>query len=710
MSAIDVLKQWFGYDSFREGQAEMIHSILGGKDVLGIMPTGAGKSLCYQIPALMLSGMALIVSPLISLMRDQVMALKTAGVPAAFINSSLSDVQCAMTMSNAKNGKYKLIYVAPERLLLPAMIDLAQSSEISLIAVDEAHCVSQWGHDFRPSYLDISKFVGRLSKRPVIAAFTATATSRVREDIVDLIQLREPDRLVTSFDRANLFFDVKTPADKYGELIRYLKSHNGNGIVYCSTRKQVERVAEKLKEDGYHAARYHAGLDDEERSRSQDDFLYDRVRIIVATNAFGMGIDKSNVRFVIHYNMPKNVENYYQEAGRAGRDGLPADCILYYARNDLVTAIRLINTSTNNEEIKKNRQLLDYMERYCESDECLRNYILRYFGQDAFDECGYCGHCSGSKHQKDITLDAQKVLSHITRLNRAGNHLLFTHMANILLGRSENFRDLLSFALMKGSTRHYIKAVVNRLVVLGYLAEGRYMTVTERAKDVLFGGVHVTMQGKQTNAPSASCPVRQNDESSRYQFSDEIFLKLKQLRLDIAKDERVPAFVVFSDATLVDMCQKHPKTIAEMLDVSGVGKVKMEKYGERFLNLLRSEQAVKFAGIREQAFSYSVLRDKVEISENLLQISQVADTINAALIRYGKKTINGKKLNDMLEEAGYLISVEGRKKPSHKGREVGIMTIERASDKDSGTQNWFGTQAQKLCVELLIKARGTRQD
>ena len=328
MTPTEVLKQYFGYDEFREGQSELIDALLHNRDALNIMPTGAGKSLCYQIPAMLLPGVTIVISPLISLMRDQVQSLVANGIPAAYINSSLNEAQLERAMANARGGQYKIIYIAPERLLAPTMLELAGHLKISLLAVDEAHCISQWGQDFRPSYLDIPKFVESLPVCPVLAAFTATATPRVREDILAALRLKDPLTLITGFDRPNLYFAVRQPQNKYAVLVQYLKENNGNGIVYCSTRKEVEGVTEMLIADGYAAARYHAGLSDNERSRSQDDFLYDRARVIVATNAFGMGIDKSNVRFVIHYNMPLNVESYYQEAGRAGRDGLPSDCIL----------------------------------------------------------------------------------------------------------------------------------------------------------------------------------------------------------------------------------------------------------------------------------------------------------------------------------------------------------------------------------------------
>jgi ATP-dependent DNA helicase RecQ len=587
----EILKQYFGYDEFREGQFELIEALLNGRDVLSIMPTGAGKSLCYQIPAMLLPGVTIVISPLISLMRDQVQALTAGGVPAAFINSSLKETQWGQAMSNARSGKYKIIYIAPERLLASSMLELVGNLHVNLLAIDEAHCISQWGQDFRPSYLDIPKFVQELSNRPVLAAFTATATPRVREDILVALDLKEPLKLVTGFDRPNLYFEVKQPRDKYSALDKYLKENDGNGIVYCATRKEVESVTERLIEDGFSAARYHAGLSDSERSQSQDDFLHDRVRVIVATNAFGMGIDKSNVRFVIHYNMPQNVESYYQEAGRAGRDGLPSDCLLFYARKDINTALFLINKSENPDEIVRNKKLLNQMERYCETDGCLRRYMLGYFGESAIDDCGNCGNCIGNYDEIDVTVDAQKVLSHIARLNKAGKRFMFTFTTDILLGKSNSFTNLSTFGIMKGTPRHYIRRLISRLTFLGYIRDDNgQLSITREANDVLVGGTIVTMRGAKPAASRKAERARKQAQMHEYPISGSLFIKLKELRLAIAREEKVPAFVVFSDATLVDMCKKHPRTENEMLSVSGVGSIKMERYGGRFLDVLREEE------------------------------------------------------------------------------------------------------------------------
>ena len=402
-----LMKEHFGYSSFRLAQETLIESLMGGQDVLGIMPTGAGKSMCYQIPALMLPGITLVISPLISLMQDQVRGLKAAGIPGAYLNSSLSYRQYLKALDNARRGMYKIIYVAPERLETQEFLEFALEAEISLLAVDEAHCVSQWGHDFRPSYMGIAPFVEKLKNRPVVAAFTATATPAVKDDIQEHLCLQSPQVCVTGFDRENLFFSVMRPLDKKAALLEFLTQHREeSGIVYCSTRKQVERLTELLREKGFSVARYHAGLDENERREGQTEFVFDRIPIMVATNAFGMGIDKRNVRFVVHYNMPKNMEAYYQEAGRAGRDGAKAECLLLYGAGDVHTAEYLINNSIEDtqdpREAAKRKQIelrkLEDMKGYCFHTGCLRNYILSYFGQEEETPCDNCGTCRAKKN------------------------------------------------------------------------------------------------------------------------------------------------------------------------------------------------------------------------------------------------------------------------------------------------------------------------
>jgi ATP-dependent DNA helicase RecQ len=704
MTPNEILKQYFGYDEFREGQSELINALISGKDVLGIMPTGAGKSLCYQIPSMLLPGVMLVISPLISLMRDQVQALTVNGVPAAFINSSLNDSQYNQVMANSRVGQYKIIYIAPERLLSPSMTELTQILQISMIAVDEAHCISQWGQDFRPNYLDIPKFVQNLSVRPVVAAFTATATPRVREDILKTLGLVNPLVLVTGFDRPNLYFEVKQPKDKYSALIQYLKENDSSGIIYCSTRKEVENVTEKLAADSYSVARYHAGLSEVERSRSQDDFLHDRVKIIVATNAFGMGIDKSNVRFVIHYNMPQNVESYYQEAGRAGRDGLSSDCILFYARKDINTALFLINQSENPDEITRNRQLLNKIEQYCETDSCLRRYMLEYFGERTENDCGNCSSCNGNFDETDVTVDAQKVLSHIGWLNKAGKRFMFTHTADILLGKSDDFTDLSTFGLMKGAPRRYIRQLTNRLTFLGYIHDDGFLSITPKANDVLFKGVSITIRGDRPEVVAKKERTRIAG-SAMYTFTESLFVKLKELRLAIAKEENVPAFVVFSDAALVDMCQKHPHTTEEFLAVSGVGQVKLERYGERFLQLLCAEERNSEPQETPVILTADVLLQEVEIEDNPLQISRVADNINVVFLKYCKPKISGMKLNNLMTEAGFLETTENGKLPTENGRELGITIIKRNSERGEYMQCLFSAEAQRMCVRLFLNSQ-----
>ncbi|GHU49873.1 DNA helicase RecQ [Clostridia bacterium] len=722
MSATQILKQYFGYDEFREGQSEIIDALISRRDALGVMPTGAGKSLCYQVPSMLLPGVTLVISPLISLMRDQVQALVVSGVPAAYINSSLTDAQYAKVMSNAANGAYKIIYIAPERLLAPSILELAQALTVSLIAVDEAHCISQWGQDFRPSYLDIPRFVNEIPVRPVVAGFTATATPRVREDILKTLELHSPLLVTTGFDRPNLYFDVKRPKDKYAALKDFLKDRDGNGIVYCSTRKEVEAVTEKLVTDGYSAARYHAGLPDLERSRSQDDFLYEKTRIIVATNAFGMGIDKSDVRFVVHYNMPQNVESYYQEAGRAGRDGIPSDCLLFYARKDISTALFLINRSENEEEKSRNRRLLSQMERYCETDGCLRRYILEYFGERVYEDCGNCGNCKGTFLETDATIDAQKILSCILRINKQNRAFGFGVICKVLQGKNDDYiterklYELRTFGAMKGISSAYIRRLFDKLTATGYivLSDDAYRTarLTIEARDVLYNGIAVTIRKdkpKSEKIGKAESSRISKYDSPKYALPEGLFGKLKKLRFEIAKEDGVPAFVVFSDATLVDMCHKHPRTGEEFMQVSGVGQVKLERYGKRFLELLNGEEV---AGEIEEPLSELtpvLFLEKMEISTKLLQISRVADNLNAVLLRYGETQTSGMALNKLFIEHGYIEIVDDSKLPTEKGLEVGITTIERNSQRGHYLQCLFGADAQRLIAEIYSE-RFTNKD
>ncbi|MCL2353914.1 MAG: RecQ family ATP-dependent DNA helicase, partial [Defluviitaleaceae bacterium] len=485
-SALEVLKKYFGYDSFRYSQDALITDIIAGRDVLGIMPTGAGKSICFQVPALLFSGITLVISPLVSLMKDQVNALNQAGIGAANINSTLSEAQIRKAIKNAEDGAYTLVYVAPERLFNRDFLDFCVGADISMVAVDEAHCVSQWGQDFRPSYTTIPDFLKYLRKKPILAAFTATATPRVKEDIVDKLALNNPSVMISGFDRPNLHFDVLrlTPKYKFMALLDFLRSWGQGraGIIYCSTRKEVETVCDRLKKEGYAATRYHAGLGDKERHDNQEDFLHDRARVMVATNAFGMGIDKSNVSFVVHYNMPKDIEAYYQEAGRAGRDGADAKCLLFYSKGDYFTHKFLIEKgNSNGSEIDQdvsqalraaNMKRLNEMEMYCETRQCLRAYILRYFGESPDSHCGNCSNCQGDFKDIDITVDIQKILSCIVRMReRFGVNLV----VDTLLGKRNiktetlNLDKLPTFGIVKDKNQAQLMDIMGFAIGQGFL-------------------------------------------------------------------------------------------------------------------------------------------------------------------------------------------------------------------------------------------------
>ena len=606
MTKYEILKKYFGYDSFREGQEMLVDALLSGQDVLGIMPTGAGKSLCYQIPALLLPGITLVVSPLISLMKDQVSTLNQAGVHAAFLNSSLSAAQYRKALGFAMEGRYKIIYVAPERLLTPEFLYAVQSMEISMISVDEAHCISQWGQDFRPSYLKITEFVDQLPTRPVIGAFTATATKEVREDIEALLSLRDPVRLVTGFDRKNLKFTVQQPKDKFVAVESFLAEHEADcGIIYCLTRKNVEEVCEKLEQKGYSVTRYHAGLSDLERKENQEDFIYDRKQIMVATNAFGMGIDKSNVRYVIHYNMPKNMESYYQEAGRAGRDGEAADCILLYNGQDVRTAEFLIEHSHENDDdsidektrralIERDMERLRQMTFYATTTDCLRRYILNYFGEKAPVCCGHCGNCDTNFEEVDATMDARKILSCVYRLDERRLHFGKTVVAAVLTGsKSEqisrfSLHTLSTYGIMSEQTAVRVRQLIDVLLERGLLIadperrNALFLTKTGNALMRGRGELHIRL-------PREKKPetVRRTEELSA-DVDEKLFEKLRALRTKVAQRAGVPPYVVFSNATLADMAARQPKSEYELLGVRGVGEAKARRYGTEFVDCIRA--------------------------------------------------------------------------------------------------------------------------
>ena len=599
-----ILKSVYGYGAFREGQEDVIGAILDGRDVLGVMPTGAGKSLCYQIPALAMEGCAIVISPLISLMKDQVNALTQAGVPAAFLNSSLSERQTAAALSNARGGKYKIIYVAPERLLTERFLSLAAEMNPSMIAVDEAHCISLWGQDFRPAYLDIQEFIRRLPARPRLCAFTATATERVRADIRRLIGLREPLELVTGFDRPNLYYRVLRPANKREALTELLNGYRGmSGIIYCATRKQVEEICDSLKRDGFRAARYHAGLSDDERRRNQDAFAMDDSGVMVATNAFGMGIDKSDVRFVIHYNMPKDIESYYQEAGRAGRDGERADCVLLYSAQDMITQSFFIDhmgeeSNLSPEDAAKLREQararLIAMQGYCRTDGCLRAYILRYFGEKTAGKCDRCGNCARPAAQIDVTPVALNIVKCVSE---CGQRFGASVVAAVLAGSREErllqyrLDRLNSYGALSQYERASISQLIDRMVEKGFLKrvgdEYPILKLGANARALVDGSMRMkdyslpAVKGETAKKRRAARATKREAEVTTE--SEALFQALRKLRTKIAEEKHVPPYVVLTDAALRDMSAKRPHSREEMLLVSGVGEAKMKAYGERFL-------------------------------------------------------------------------------------------------------------------------------
>jgi len=582
-NSLEALKKYFGYSSFKPGQESLIESILDSKDTVGIMPTGGGKSLCYQVPALLLPGVTLVISPLISLMKDQVDSLNEIGIPSIYINSSLEWSQLEHNLYLASRGQFKLIYIAPERLESERFLGILKGLPVSLLAIDEAHCISQWGHDFRPSYLSLASLADHLPSRPVIAAFTATATEQVKEDIIHLLKLNNPNVYVTGFNRENLFLSVVRGSDKMDFIIEYLNCHkNQSGIIYAATRKQVDSIYDVLCRKGFKTGKYHAGLGDTERSRTQDAFSYDNIRVMAATNAFGMGIDKSNVRFVIHFNMPKNIESYYQEAGRAGRDGDPAECILLYGAQDIHIQKFLIEQSILSSERKAaeyNR--LQNMVDYCHTSMCLRKYILQYFGErDSPDTCDNCGNCKDESQMSDITADVQKILSCVKRV---GEQYGVNLVASVLKGSNNKkirllgFDKLSTYGIMKEYSINELTNLINLLAAEQYLyvTEGMYpvLHLGDKAVPVLTGREKVLRK------------VRKKAQAAETSDTT-LFELLRSLRKQISEKKNVPPFVIFHDSTLQEMSKTYPVDRQSMLAINGVGENKFEKYGSQFIEVI----------------------------------------------------------------------------------------------------------------------------
>ncbi len=605
--AKEILKDHFGYDSFRKGQEEIINSILSGKDTLAIMPTGAGKSICYQIPSLILEGVTLVISPLLSLMQDQVKALKEAGIAAAYINSSLNMNQYNKALENLSKGLYKIVYVAPERLSNERFIEAIKELDISMLTIDEAHCISQWGQDFRPDYMKIVDFIKKLKKRPILSAFTATATNNVREDIICILGLNDPFVLINGFNRENLYFEVQRIPEnvKIDYVLKYISSHEDeSGIIYCSTRNNVDEVYNVLLSNGISVSKYHAGMNENARKMMQDGFIYDKTNIMVATNAFGMGIDKSNVRFVIHYNMPQSIENYYQEAGRAGRDGLDSKCILLYSPRDVRINELLIGHSDNEdlsfEEIEsikeRNLKKLRIMQGYCYTADCLRNYILKYFGENPLEPCGDCFNCNHNFETLDVTEESKTIINCVSELKgRYGRGVIVDVLSSSKSAKMEQIgaTNLKTYGKLSSTKKTLINKIIDQLLLEEYLVSrtihdfpvigiGNIEELKNPETKVI---IKIIEEDKLPERIVKKKNVSKGDlDSSQHR----LFEVLRKLRLEIAREINMPPYIVFDDKCLIDMALKAPTNKEEMLNVSGVGEVKFEKYGERFLEAIEA--------------------------------------------------------------------------------------------------------------------------
>lgn len=742
----EVLKVLFGYDSFRIGQKQIIDSILSGRDTFAVMPTGAGKSVCYQIPAMLLPGITLVISPLISLMHDQVKALNEAGISAAFINSSLSENVFYETIRKAKLGLYKIIYVAPERLSTDGFLELARSVQISMVTVDEAHCISQWGQDFRPSYMKIVEFVRILEKRPILSAFTATATETVRQDIVCTLGLNNPYVLVTGFNRDNLFFQVDKPKSKNQYVIDYILMHpDESGIVYCATRKNTDSLYELLKSRGVSVAKYHAGMGASERKKMQDDFVFDYTNIVVATNAFGMGIDKSNVRFVIHYNMPQSMENYYQEAGRAGRDGLDAKCILLFSPQDIIINRFLLEHKEMAEldsidrEVIKERDIkrLQVMERYCYTTDCLRNYILKYFGEYPEKPCKDCGNCLKEFETLDMTEAAKKIINCVYEAKgRYGKGIIIDTVVGAKTARLEEIGavDYKSYGVLAQTNKNLLKRLVEQLVIEGYLVVGDYQLL--KLGDITgLKNPEIKVLVKISDEDKLSETVVKTKKKSKGMESltsagFKLFDKLRELRLEIAREKNMPPYIIFSDKTLIDMAVKVPRSKREMLNVSGVGENKFVKYGERFLVLIEKcigefpelvqnkkeisqhvESDVKMkrkkkAG-KQEFFLLQKEADNFMYSD-FLYVSDIRDEMNRICGRDNIKKVPATRLMEILLSEGVIEEREvgGRfdKLPTEKGIKLGVKVINKVSEKGYAyTVLMYPQIIQQMLVKIFVR-------
>ncbi|MDD5934160.1 MAG: DNA helicase RecQ [Clostridiales bacterium] len=742
--ALAVLRRYFGYDTFREGQEKLVTSILNGQDTFGIMPTGAGKSICYQVPALLMDGITLVISPLISLMKDQVLSLNQAGIHAAYINSSLTPNQSILALERAKMGQYKIIYVAPERLETASFLEFAQNANISMVTIDEAHCISQWGQDFRPSYLKIVEFIRKLPVRPIISAFTATATAMVKEDIVAILGLNHPNIVVTGFDRKNLYFEVQTPVDKTQVILDYIESHpNMSGIIYCTTRKNVDELYDLLEKHRVLVARYHAGMSMEERRQSQEDFIYDVKPVMVATNAFGMGIDKSNVRYVLHYNMPKNIESYYQEAGRAGRDGENSECILLYSAGDVAVNQYMIEHGTENEELtydelvtikERDRERLQMMKNYCVTKNCLREYMLSYFGEFHHEPCGNCSNCLTEYEEEDVTEIARDIIACVMECRqRFGMNVIIGTLRGLKQAKltSYGMTEYQSYGKCRDLSEQKLKQIANYLLLEDYLSlsKDKYVLVKLTAKSMK--ALHMeerlimkcAKEEPSGTAAKKSSVVRKSDILTSRGL--DLFEELRNVRTEIARKVSLPPYIIFSDKTLVDMCVKLPFTKEEMLVVNGVGENKYDRYGKEFL-----EQILEFTKGRKEKLYFEEhpmeasrkkttsgkktefhmtkeLADAIEYKEQTT-LSELVAQINDLRDEERMKRLTGKSITDWLLREGYL---EEKFHPgvrrmvitvTEAGREIGIETQERISEKGNAYDILvYNEHAQKFVIDML---------
>ena len=750
MSPQEILKQYFGYDDFRPGQQVIIDAIMDGRDALAVMPTGAGKSICYQVPAMLLPGVTLVISPLISLMQDQVKALNAAGIHASYINSSLSENQISRALGLAAMGAYKIMYVAPERLTSHAFLQFASIADISMVTVDEAHCISQWGQDFRPSYLKIIDFIRTLSKRPILSAFTATATEEVKEDIRCILGLQNPEMLVTGFDRPNLYFEVDRVRKKDDYVLNYLREHpKDSGIIYCATRKNVDNLFELLFKSGISVTRYHAGMASEERKYNQDNFVYDRTTVMVATNAFGMGIDKSNVRFVIHYNMPQSMENYYQEAGRAGRDGEDSRCILLYSPQDTMTCRMLLERKDFSavdpmdiENIRhRDNQRLRIMENYCQTTDCLRNFILNYFGESTEGPCHNCANCERTFEEEDMTKEAKWIINCIAETRgRYGASIITGTLvgANRARLREIGADSLRSYGKLKETHEEALKSLIQEMLRREFLVQtdGVYgiLKLGPHAMDLKDESVQVTVKSytKPSEKSAGSGRTRRTDDLTSLGF--QLFESLRELRMQIAQASNLPPYIIFTDKTLIDMCLKLPMDRDSMLNVSGVAAAKYERYGEQFLDVIRSfieahpGQVISTytPSVSEDSDSSTKKSRKTKTPKedfrltpeaaasfpfkDIYFMSEIREILNELCQDDTRKKVTNVQMERLLEEAGYTKTVfsgssgNNYRLPTELGLASGIETEERTAKSGRVYEVMkYGENMQRIILDLLMK-------